>query len=108
MENTFTWIPLYSDLARLLVGWEDRQVELIACLDQLRNDGIKVTPLNDIDKDGARFLIKEIDPFTFFGAFNRQTRSEERLAILTAVKKLLGATSPLPNDFNGSSKVWGG
>ena len=101
MENTFTWIPLYSDLARLLVGWEDRQVELIACLDQLRNDGIKVTPLNDIDKDGARFLIKEIDPFTFFGAFNRQTRSEERLAILTAVKKLLGATSPLPNDFNG-------
>ena len=100
-ENTFTWIPLYKELAGLLVDWEDRQDELIACLNTLRSEGKKVTPLNDRDKDGATFLIKEIDPFTFLGSFNRQTRAEERLAILTEVKKLLGATSPLPENFNG-------
>lgn len=101
MENTFTWIPLYTELGRLLLDWEDRQPELIECLNKLRSDGIKVTPLNDKGKDGERFLIKEIDPFTFLGSFNRQIRNEERLAILTEVKRLLGAENPLPNDFNG-------
>src|SRR5262249_19103315 len=91
----------YTELSRLLLGWEDRQTELIACLDKLRKDGIKVTKLTDKDKDGATFLIKEIDPFTFLGSFNRQTRAEERLAILTQVKKLLGEQNPLPDDFNG-------
>lgn len=101
MGSTFTWIPLYTEIAGLLLEWENRQAELIACLDKLRSEGVKVTPLNDRDKDGGTFLIKEIDPFTFFGSFNRQTRQEERLAILTAVKKLLGAQIPLPEDFNG-------
>ncbi len=101
MGSAFTWIPLYTELASLLIGWEDRQDELIASLDNLRAKGIKVTPMNDKDKDGARFLIKEIDPFTFFGSFNRQTRTEERLAILTEVKKLLGAKKPPPEDFDG-------
>lgn len=28
----FTWVPLYTELARLLLDWEDRQAELIdAC-----------------------------------------------------------------------------
>ncbi len=101
MKSSFTWIPLYTEIADLLLEWEARQAELIACLDNLRSKGVKVTPLNDKDKDGGTFLIKEIDPFTFFGSFNRQTRDEERLAILTAVKKLLGAKSPLPEDFHG-------
>jgi 5-methylcytosine-specific restriction protein B len=101
MKNTFTWIPLYRELADLLVDWEDRQDELMACLDSLRSRGVKVTPLNDQDKEGASFLIKEIDPFTFFASFNRQTRPEERLTILDEVKKMLGAQSPLPDDFSG-------
>lgn len=101
MESTFTWIPLYTELAGLLLDWECRQDELIACLDKLRSAGVKVTPLNDRDKDGASFLIKEIDPFTFFGSFNRQTRAEERLVILAEVKKLLQAKSALPEDFSG-------
>ncbi|WP_417375677.1 AAA family ATPase [Gimesia maris] len=101
MESTFTWIPLYRELAGLLVDWEGRQSELIACLDNLRSEGVKVTPMTDKDKDGVRFRIKELDPFTFFGSFNRKIRDEERLAILTEVKKLLGATSSLPEDFLG-------
>jgi hypothetical protein len=38
MESSFTWIPIYSELAGLLVDWEDRQPDLIACLDNLRSD----------------------------------------------------------------------
>jgi 5-methylcytosine-specific restriction protein B len=101
MASTFTWIPLYRELATCLADWETRQPELIAMLLQLRAEGVKVTPMNDQDADGSRFLLKEIDPFTFFATFNRGIREKERLAILSGVKKLLGAHEPLPEDFSG-------
>lgn len=101
MPESFTWVPLYKELARLLAEWEGRQDELIACLDKLRAEGVKATPLEDRDKDGGRFLITEIDPFTFFGSFNRGTRPQERKAILAEIKTLLGAKNPIPEDFDG-------
>jgi 5-methylcytosine-specific restriction protein B len=101
MTTEFTWIPIYTELARRLLDWESRQSELIACLDRLRKQGYKVTPLNDRDKEGAVFLLQEIDPFTILGSFNRQTRDEERMAILKGICELLGATNPAPQDFNG-------
>ena len=101
MTTRFTWIPLYRDLAARLLAWEHRQPELIAMLAHLREQGVKVTSMSDRDDSGARFLLKEIDPFTFFGTFNRNIRSQERLAILTSAKELLGSPEPLPADFDG-------
>jgi 5-methylcytosine-specific restriction protein B len=101
MAKTFTWIPLYTELARRLVEWEGRQTDLIAMLEKLRADGVIVTPLNDRDADGSSFLLREIDPFTFFATFNRGIREKERLAILSGVKNLLGAQEALPEDFSG-------
>ena len=101
MTDRFTWMPLYRELADLLCSWDDRQAELIDFLENLRKDGVVVTPLNDQDKDGTNFLIQEIDPFTVFATFNRQIREAERLAILTGLKQLLGAKEPLPADFWG-------
>jgi hypothetical protein len=72
------------------------QPELIACLDKLRSSGIKVSPLNDKDKDGASFLIKEMDPFTFFGSLNRQTRDKERLPAPASAEG--AGSSPKPGD----------
>ena len=69
--NQFTWIPIYQELAQVLAGWESRQEELIAFLEELRSEGYVITPLHDRDTDGARFVLREIDPFTFFGVFNR-------------------------------------
>jgi 5-methylcytosine-specific restriction protein B len=57
--------------------------------------------LNDRDSDGTSFILKEIDPFTFFATFNRQIKPAGRLEILKGVKEHLGATSPLPDDFSG-------
>jgi hypothetical protein len=64
MAEKFSWIPLHEEAARHLLGWEDRQKELISFLEELRKDGLKITPLNDQDNEGARFLLTEIDPFT--------------------------------------------
>lgn len=48
-----------------LLSWQKRQGELIAFLETLRADGHVITPLTDKDKNGSRFLLKEIDAFTF-------------------------------------------
>jgi 5-methylcytosine-specific restriction protein B len=101
MAENFSWIPIYEEIARQILNWESRQAELIAFLEQLRKDGFKVTPLNDQDDEGARFLLKEIDPFTFCGVFNRGIKSEQRLSILAAVKKFFALKSELPTDFDG-------
>lgn len=101
MSDQFTWIPIYQELADKLADWEDKQKELIELLKSLRDKGFLVTPMNDKDKDGSRFLLKEIDPFTFFGVFNRHIRQEQRIGILGEMKKHFNLKSELPNDFNG-------
>ena len=99
--NQFTWIPLYQELAKELAGWENRQEELISFLEELRAQGHVITPLNDKDRDGARFLLREIDPFTFFGVFNRRIGYDQRLALLSQMKQHFGLHTELPEDFNG-------
>lgn len=101
MINNFTWIPIYHELANELAGWENRQEELISFLEELRSQGFVITPLYDKDGDGARFLLKEIDPFTFLGVFNRRIGYDQRLAILSQMKQHFGLQGDLPEDFNG-------
>ena len=101
MANDFTWIPIFKEIARQLVQWEGRQRELIAFLEKLRSDGLIITPLNDKDDKGARFLLKEIDPFTFMGVWNRGIRNDQRLAILAEVISFFGIQASLPTDFSG-------
>lgn len=65
MTKEFTWIDIYRELATVLLDWEEREPELIAFLEDLReNKGLTITPLHDKNRDGERFLLKEIDPFT--------------------------------------------
>src|SRR5258706_5458517 len=101
MAESFSWIPIYQELADKLADWHARQGELIALLEGLRTEGYVVTPLNDRDDDGARFLLKEIDPFTFFGVFNRGIRQDQRVAILARMKDFFELQSDLPEDFDG-------
>src|SRR5262245_33991343 len=101
MAASFTWIPLYRELATRLAEWEARQPELIALLEQLREEGVKVTPLMDKDANGETFLLKELDPFTFFATFNRGIKLKERLAILAGIRSRLKIQEPLPEDFSG-------
>src|SRR5574341_482924 len=97
----FTWIAIYQELANKLAGWRNRQAELIAFLEDLRSQGYVITPLVDNDSQWTRFLIREIDPFTFFGVFNRRIGYDQRLAILTQMKHYFELQSELPDDFNG-------
>ena len=101
MSKPFTWIPIYQELATELAKWQVRQAELIQFLEDLRKKDYVITPLTDKDKDGALFLYEEIDPFTFFGVFNRGIRQDQRVSILVEVKKFFNLMSEIPTDFDG-------
>lgn len=101
MIDQFTWIPIYQELADELAKWQDRQSELIAFLEGLRTDGLVITPFIDKDNGGSRFLLQEMDPFTFFGVFNRGISYDQRFAILTRLKLFFELKNELPEDFNG-------
>ncbi len=101
MTTQFTWTDIYHELAQALLGWQDKQTQLIEFLEELRIQGYFVTSMNDKNSDGERIRLQEIDPFTFMGAFNRGIRTEQRLAILAQMKNLFSLQSPLPSDFDG-------
>jgi 5-methylcytosine-specific restriction enzyme B len=92
---------MYQELAKKLARWENRQAELVGFLEDLRAQGYVITPMQDRDGDGTRFLLQEIDPFTFFGVFNRRIGIEQRLSILARMKEYFRLKSELPEDFDG-------
>ena len=100
-DTSFSWIPIYRELGKKLMGYERRQGELIAFLEKLRANDLPITPLTDRTKSGSRPLLKEIDPFTFFGVFNRGITNDNRRAILDRCRAEFGLTEKLPDDFNG-------
>ncbi len=98
---SFTWIPIYSEIAREVLKFENRQSELLSLLKELRADGLKVILLNDRDANGEVTPLTEIDPFTFFSSFNRHNSLTGRQAILARIKDAWHLTSPVPDDFDG-------
>jgi len=101
MADKFTWIPIYQELSDELAKWQGRQEELIAFLEGLRTSGHIITPFLDRAETGERFPLKEIDPFTFFGVFNRYIKDENRIALLAEMKNFFELHSSLPDDFDG-------
>ena len=97
---SFTWIPFYTELADKLVAWRDRQPELIAVLSELAEQKVPMVSLQDKVGRKKRRL-DAIDPFTFFAAFNRGVRDDNRQAILAHVKERFGVEADVPVDFDG-------
>ena len=58
--SSFTWVPLYRELAYRLAEWENRQTELIDLLESLRKAGYVVSSMNDQDPPGTKFRLQEI------------------------------------------------
>lgn len=100
-ELNLTWIPFYEELADKLVAYRKRQRELVALLEDLRAKGRTITPMLDRDATGRRFLVEELDPFTFLGSFNRGLTVANRLEIANDFRAYFGVEAPLPQDFSG-------
>lgn len=103
MQEFFTWIPLYKELAAALLRYRIDRSELVSWIyDDLgqitRTDGGSLVAYLH-EKNGDN--IKDIDPFSVYAIFNRNLRLENRTELLQKFKEHLGLASEVPTDFNG-------
>ncbi len=97
---SFSWVPIYEELATVLMAYEGRQGELIQLLAELNDAKIPALPLGDKTASGDATLTA-IDPFSFFASFNRGQTDENRRAVLARFKAHFGLAAEVPTDFHG-------
>ena len=95
IKNQFDWVDFYKELSAKLLIYKDNRKELISKVEQVfLNTGINMPRL---EKDNE---IIDVDPFTVFGLFNKNSMKEvNRVKIITAIKGLFGVVAPIPSSF---------
>jgi 5-methylcytosine-specific restriction protein B len=99
--STYSWVPFYEELADVLSSYRARQSFLIEFLKAQRDAGLPITPLADRDAEGRKSLLTVLDPFTFFGTFNRRVKEKNQAALLDAIKRTFEVKADLPRGFGG-------
>lgn len=107
MDSKFTWVPLFEELAQALLRYKEDRTELVEWIYEdlgkvTRSDGQSLVAYLK-QKDGSKIL--DIDPFSVFAIFNRNTSWSNRTELLNHFKKKLGLTLDIPTDFNGIPTV---
>lgn len=96
MNEQFKWVDFYEELASKLLEYKDNRKELINKLVKVYDSiGIKLPKLE------ANGIPEDIDPFTFFGLFNKGITNDNRIAILEGMAKEFSITAEVPHDFDG-------
>ena len=94
-SNQFDWVDFYKELSGILLRYKSNRRELIEKVKKI----YEITGINlpKLEKDNQ---IVDIDPFTFYGLFNKNLTDANRLAILKAVAELFDVKTPLPTSFD--------
>lgn len=104
MEERFSWIPFYSELAKALLAYKDDRKPLV---DFIYSELSQVGERSLVDyihmEDGSK--VKDIDPFSVFAIFNRSLKLENRIGFLQKFKERFGLQSAVPRDFDGIPTV---
>lgn len=96
-DRMFTWIPFYQELAVKLLEYKDNRRPLI---EFVYSDDM--SPYTNYLHKEDKTQFKDIDPFSFFGIFNRgQAKWNNRSNIARMIKAFFALTSDVPTDFNG-------
>ena len=101
LGSEFPWINLHREVVEKLLTFRNRQLDLIALLLEMREAGLKVTPINDQNPKGNVIPLAEIDPFTFLATFNRGLTKENRKTLWNYLKRKWNLSSEIPESFEG-------
>lgn len=93
--NQFDWVDFYRELSGKLLRYKNNRTELIGKIRKI----YEITGFNfpTLEKDNQ---LVDIDPFTFFGLFNKRLTDSNRIAILKAVAELFDVKAPVPTSFD--------
>lgn len=84
-EEQFTWIPAYEAIADALLARKYNRGEVLDVFAEITGDDERTN----------------IDPFTFFAAFNRALVEVDRKRAIEMVMHRFGVDAPTPRDFVG-------
>lgn len=95
-ENQFDWVEFYKELATKLLQYKANRSDLVVKVKKIyETTGINMPTL---EKDNQ---LVDIDPFTFFGLFNKTSMKEDnRIKLLTAISSLFSILAPVPSSFS--------
>ncbi|WP_253345501.1 AAA family ATPase [Staphylococcus equorum] len=91
-----TWVDFYKELAERLLEFREKRDELIIKIQKVYElAGIKLPTLERNNQ------LKDIDPFTIFGLFNKSSMKESnKIKILEIISELLNIKAKVPSDFD--------
>ena len=78
----YSWIPIYKDIAKKILDYENNHNVLIDIITQLQTKGLRTTSLKDKNDQNQEISLADIDPFTFFSNWNRGVTDENRTKII--------------------------
>lgn len=94
-NQNFSWIPFYMEMADKLLAFKNNRKALVDIMYSLDSQYVSYIHTND----GGHY--PDIDPFTFFGIFNRGNSFEKRKKIAAFFKERLGVKAEVPESFEG-------
>ena len=96
MNTEFAWIGFYREFADALRPFAADRATLIARLKRCYEKINVKFPKMDYDDQ-----VRDIDPFTVFGLFNKQIKDANRSHILSAIKEEFEIKAEVPKSFAG-------
>ena len=98
----FQWTRFFQAIADELIKYKNNRQALLELLKSISSkiDALKYLS-SDTFADGSRGFVKDIDPFTFLGVFNRGIKDSTRINIAIEIAKFFGVTEPVPERFEG-------
>lgn len=95
MQNFYLWVPFYEELGQKLSAYKDKRTAL---LDWIYSDLASDSKYMH-DSNGNR--LKDIDPFSVMGIFNRHITEENKNRISQKFKDYFKIDKPCPTTFRG-------
>lgn len=97
----FRWTRFYEAVADRLLGFRDSRPALLAALADMAQRVEGLSYLQDQYADGTKGPLRDIDPFTVLGTFNRGISNPTRRAIAQELAKFLQVEVGVPESFEG-------
>ena len=106
MDSVFTWIDFYQELANKVLSYKSDRPSFIKLVEKSYQDAGQEYKLF---WDNHYFA--DLDPFTFYGTFNKGLSDKNRIELLRAYKNNFGINAELPSEFTGipvlnNMKAW--
>ncbi len=99
------WPKFYMEFADKLLEYKNNRKELISKIQNIYSELGMDLPKLEGDEEGGYKIPQDIDPFTIFALFNKHISTENRISIISQIKKEFSINAEVPQTFHGISSV---